>query len=116
MPYDFSVSNEVPNNSEQDRNIVPDCKTALDELGHILGGTPKQRVRGFERWLEDYRSMMSPTSEGLAKIALLTLKTMDQPGFDKSETMKRESAKDLHAFARDVATARPTAAHAEWRR
>lgn len=66
-------------------------------------------AREFGRWswdkevAENWPGYISD----LAHRAYLTLKSMDQPAFAKSEVLQRESTKDLQAFA---------TAYAEWKR
>lgn len=67
------------------------------------------KPREFERWVWD-RTAVEPWPRELQDVAvraILTLKSMDQPAFAKSEVLQRESAKDLQAFAE---------AYAEWKR
>jgi hypothetical protein len=58
-------------------------------------------AREFERWFSDdvVASRWPAPLCDLGLRALLTLKSMDQPAFAKSEVLQRESAKDLQAFA-----------------
>lgn len=66
------------------------------------------KPREFDRWLKEQDQSAWTEALRLAAFrALLTLKSMDQPAFAKSEVLQRESAKDLQAFA---------VAYSEWKR
>src|ERR1041385_7264311 len=69
-------------------------------------GLPRT-IRAFERWGDENHHAWPEPLRVAADRALLTLKSMDQPAFAKSEVLQRESAKDLQAFA---------VAYAEWKR
>lgn len=58
----------------------------------------KQIARGFERWLRDTRDTMTPELFEKSFVALLVLKSLDQPAASLRPVFIDASRNDLIAF------------------